>query len=101
MPTFYILANTSGITHPVANNSSPIVGFYSTLRVKARNLNDAIATALQRIESDGHASDIIESSKVTGVDPKTIVEEIYKVSWFRSLLPYKATGLIFYDDSED
>ncbi len=101
MPTFQFLLHTAGINHPVKGASdTPATGFYAVRRTKAKNEDDASEAVVREFKADKKISKILQSGHDAGLQPKTEIEEMDRISWLEALIPWQHPGLIFYNEEE-
>jgi hypothetical protein len=102
MKTFELLLHTTGIHYQVdgTGNQSPALGYHAVCRAKAPDPEEAMNVVLEKFRTDPDLIAIAESGKRAGLKPKTEVEVIHQVPWWKIILPWKMPGLIFYDKEE-
>ena len=104
MPTFQLLLHTSGISfgpsHDSAGELKPAIGFYWSTRIHAEDPDQAFKLAMAEFDADEDMMEIVQSGQKLGLEPKTEIEEVYKIGWLKSLLPWKVPGLMFYEDEQ-
>ena len=101
MPTFQFLLHTSGIQLEFEGDASPAIGFYSVARIKARNWEEGFETLMTHLDEDPEMKELLQSGHNAGLQPKTEIEEYFVVPWFRSILPWKPPGRVFYESDQE
>jgi|GEM_PF-6449681 len=101
MPTYEVLLHATGFRLPM-DGGSPATGFYMVDRVLARTAEEASKIALELMDSDPKIADVFKSGHAADLDPRTEVEKVDAISWWRAILPWRKLGLAFYsDDAEE
>lgn len=102
MPTYQFLLHTTGIRLDVGDEGDgPAIGFYTSRRVRAKNSEDAYDAIMAMMDHDPDLTDVFKSGHDAGLRPKTEVEEVYLIPWWRSFLPWRKPGLAFYNADTD
>jgi hypothetical protein len=85
----------------VGDGEPPAVGFYTSRRARASNSSEARKIVMAAMNDDPKLADIFASGHDAGLFPKTEVQEVYMIPWWRAILPWRKPGLAFYpEDSE-
>jgi hypothetical protein len=101
MPTYQFLLHSTGFTLDVGDGEPPAVGFYTSRRARASNSSEARKIVMAAMNDDPKLADIFASGHDAGLFPKTEVQEVYMIPWWRAILPWRKPGLAFYpEDSE-
>jgi hypothetical protein len=53
------------------------------------------------MDVDPQLADIFASGHAAGLRPKTEVEKIHVIPWWRAILPWRNPGLAFYADEDE
>jgi len=95
MPKYSVLL--IGENFPIKNGEDiELLGFYTTTRLKALNVQDAELRAVEIIKSDSKILDSVVTQE--NVKPRIYMEDIKQLKWWSRL---KCTGYTFYPmDSE-
>jgi hypothetical protein len=101
MPTYQLLLHTSGINCLIDGSDSPAIGFYTTCRAVADTQDDAFRVIMDQFDSDPKIMDLIQSGYDAGLKPMTELQEVYKIPWYKSILPWTMPGLVFYDSDDE
>lgn len=102
MPTYQFLLHTTGIRLEDAYGKPTAIGFFTSKRAYASSSEDAYKIVMASMDADPTLADIFESAHRAGLSPKTEVEEMYIIPWWRTILPWTKPGLALYsEDSED
>lgn len=102
MPVYQFMLHTTGIRFG-DGEGAPAIGFYSHRRASAANVDGAREKVMAAMDSDTELRDLIQSGHDAGLKPKTEVESIHLVPWWKAMLPWTQPGLCLYanDDDED
>ncbi len=102
MPTFQILLHTTGIHMEVGEESStPCIGFYTSRRANAETSGEAFEKIMKEFDTDPEMRDIFVSAHHHGLRPKTEIEKVFIIPWWKAIFPWKLPGLCFYHADED
>lgn len=101
MPTFQILLHTSDIRMVLDEDPTPCIGFYTSRRAKAQSTDEAFQKIMKDFDADPEMRDIFQTAHRQGLRPKTEIEEVYLIPWWKALLPWKPPGLCFYPAKDE
>jgi len=96
MPTFQFLLHTSGIQVEIEGDPIPAIGFFTSRRARAATSEEAFDMVMRAFDTDSKLTDIFQTAHDAGLRPKTDVEEVYLIPWWKAILPWKERGLCFY-----
>lgn len=103
MPTFAFLLHTTGILLDGEDaGDAPAIGFYSWRRARGKTSREAYDAVMAAMDRDPKLKDIIRSAHAAGLRPKTVVDQSYRLPWWKALLPWREQALMLYakDDEE-
>lgn len=102
MPTYQFLLHTTGIKLDLGDDDDcPAIGFYTSRRVRAKNSQEAHDAIMAEMDADPKLADVFKSGHDAGLRPKTEVDKIYIIPWWRTILPWRKPGLALYTDDTD
>ncbi|MDF1816763.1 MAG: hypothetical protein P1V20_31460 [Verrucomicrobiales bacterium] len=96
MPTFQFLLHTAGIRVEFEDDPVPAVGFYTSRRASAATSEEAFEKIMQSFDTDPKLVYIFQEAHEAGLTPLTEIEEIYRIPWWKTLLPWKKPGICLY-----
>lgn len=100
--TYQFLLHTTGIRLDFDDDTPTAIGFFTSRRAFASNSEEAYQIIMAAMDADPKLADIFESAYDAGLRPKTEVEEIYLIPWWRAILPWRRPGLALYpEDAEE
>ena len=85
----------------MSDGEPPIVGFYTSRRARAPNSSEARKIVMAAMHGEPRVAEIFLLGQGAGLHPKTDVQEMHVIPWWRTILPWRKPGLAFYqEDSE-
>ena len=101
MPRFQFFLHTTGISHEVKGSDAPATGFYAVRRAKGKDEDEAMEVMLEKFAADEKIAAVLQSGQGLGLVPKTEIEEVHRLSWLETLVPWQHPGLIFYTEEDE
>lgn len=101
MPTFQILLHTSDIHMELDQGPTPCIGFYTSRRASAQSSDEAFQKIMKEFDADPKMQDIFQTARDRGLRPKTEIEEVYLIPWWKTLFPWKPPALVFYPPEDE
>jgi hypothetical protein len=95
-----MILHTSDINCLLDDSNYTAIGFFTTRRAIAETPDDAFEVAMAQFDNDPKMIDLIQTGYDAGLNPKTEIEEIYKVPWYKTIFPWTVPGLAFYKEKE-
>ena len=101
MPSFQFFLHTTGISHEVEGSDAPAIGFYAVRRAKGNDEDEAMEAMLEKFAADQKIAAVLQSGADAGLEPQTEIEEVHRLSWLETLIPWQHPGLIFYSEEDE
>lgn len=95
MPYFNVMLSGKGIKMPFEGSPDPVIGFFTTRRVRADDVESAQIVARASVLSEWQSGGEYAVSN-EGDLPALEIEECWKISWFETLTKRKPAGYAFF-----
>ena len=101
MATYQFMLHTTGILLEDPEGGKPAIGFYSWRRARGATSGEARDAVMAAMDRDPKLRDIIVAAHEAGLQPQTVVDKVYEIPWWRTLLSWREPGLCLYAEDED
>jgi hypothetical protein len=95
MPYFRVILSGSGISYPFVDAPDPVIGFFTTRDVRARNLEHAHSVAKELVLSEWRPGGTYATDNA-GAVPSLAVENSFSIGLLKGIFGRKPAGYSFY-----
>ena len=99
MPYFKVRLSGAGISYPFVDGSDPVIGFFTTRLVRARDIRQAHCLAKELVLSEWRHGGRYADGNV-GSAPTLVVEESWRVSLLSGIFGRRPGGYSFYSHDD-